>query len=404
MAVRAKRWDFWIDRGGTFTDVIARDPRGALHVRKLLSESPAYKDAAVQGIRDLLRLAPDAAIPEGAIGFVKMGTTVATNALLERAGERVALVTTRGFRDALEIGYQARPKIFAKQIVKPSQLYAEVVEIDERVLADGTVEQAPDEAQAHLALAGLRERGFEAIAIVFMHAWAYPAHERWIAAIARSLGFPQVSVSHECSALIKLVGRGDTTVVDAYLSPILKRYRDRVARALDVERTGARLMFMMSSGDLTSAHLFAGKDAILSGPAGGVVAMARTAESAGFRQVIGFDMGGTSTDVAHYDGQFERAFETEVAGVRMRAPMMSIHTVAAGGGSILAFDGARLRVGPESAGADSSPSTTETREPLVPRLTSKIVPFTETRQSAVATSRRPRRCFAASTITAPRAR
>ncbi|MDE3177788.1 MAG: 5-oxoprolinase, partial [Pseudomonadota bacterium] len=227
MAVKAKRWDFWIDRGGTFTDVIGRDPKGALHARKLLSESPAYRDAAVQGIRDLLRVAAGAAIPEGAIGFVKMGTTVATNALLERAGERVALITTRGFRDALEIGYQARPKIFAKQIVKPSQLYAEAVEIDERVLADGTVETAPDEAAVRAALAGVRERGFEAVAIVLLHAWAFPAHERLVARIARELGFPQVSVSHECSALIKLVGRGDTTVVDAYLSPILIRYRDR---------------------------------------------------------------------------------------------------------------------------------------------------------------------------------
>ena len=364
MAVKAKRWDFWIDRGGTFTDVIGRDPKGALHARKLLSESPAYPDAAVQGMRDLLRLTPDAAIPEGAIGFVKMGTTVATNALLEREGERVALVTTRGFRDALEIGYQARPKIFAKQIVKPSQLYAEVVEIEERVLADGTVEQAPDAGAVRRALSALRAAGFDAVAIVFMHAWAHPEHERLVARIARSLGFAQVSVSHECSALIKLVGRGDTTVVDAYLSPILARYRDRVARMLDVKRTGARLMFMMSSGELTSADLFAGKDAILSGPAGGVVAMARTAESAGFNRVIGFDMGGTSTDVAHYDGEFERAFETEVAGVRMRAPMMSIHTVAAGGGSILSFDGARLRVGPESAGADPGPRAYRRGGPL----------------------------------------
>ena len=364
MAVKPKTWDFWIDRGGTFTDIIGRDAKGALHARKLLSESPAYKDAAVQGIRDLLRLADGAPIPEGAIGFVKMGTTVATNALLERAGERVALLATRGFRDALEIGYQARPKIFAKEVVKPSQLYAEVVEIDERVLADGAVEQAPDTVAVRATLADLRGRGFDALAIVFMHAWAYPEHERLVAGIARSLGFSQVSVSHECSALIKLVGRGDTTVVDAYLSPILARYRDRVARALDVARTGARLMFMMSSGDLTSAGLFAGKDAILSGPAGGVVAMARTAESAGFERVIGFDMGGTSTDVAHYDGAFERVFETEVAGARMRAPMMSIHTVAAGGGSILAFDGARFRVGPESAGADPGPCAYRRGGPL----------------------------------------
>ena len=378
MAVKPKRWDFWIDRGGTFTDVIGRDPKGQLHARKLLSESPAYKDAAVQGIRDLLRLAPGSAVPEGAIGFVKMGTTVATNALLERAGERTALVATRGFRDALEIGYQARPKIFAKEIVKPSQLYSDVVEIDERVLADGTVEQAPDEAAVREALAGLKAQGFESVAIVFMHAWSHPEHERKVASVARALGFAQVSVSHECSALIKLVGRGDTTVVDAYLSPILARYRDRVARELDVERTGARLMFMMSSGDLTSAHLFQGRDAILSGPAGGVVAMARTAESAGFKQVIGFDMGGTSTDVAHYDGAFERAFETEVAGVRMRAPMMSIHTVAAGGGSILSFDGSRFRVGPESAGADPGPRAYRRGGPLTVTdanlMTGKLAP------------------------------
>jgi 5-oxoprolinase (ATP-hydrolysing) len=378
MAVKAKAWDFWIDRGGTFTDVIGRDPKGALHARKLLSESPAYKDAAVQGVRDLLRLPDGAPIPEGAIGFVKMGTTVATNALLERAGERVALLATRGFRDALEIGYQARPKIFAKEIVKPSQLYAEVAEIDERVLADGTVEQAPDKAAVRAALVDLRARGFDAVAIVFIHAWAHPAHEKLVAGIARSMGFSQVSVSHECSALIKLVGRGDTTVVDAYLSPILARYRDRVAQALDVSRTGARLMFMMSSGDLTSAGLFAGKDAILSGPAGGVVAMARTAESAGFDRVIGFDMGGTSTDVAHYDGAFERVFETEVAGVRMRAPMMSIHTVAAGGGSILAFDGARFRVGPASAGADPGPCAYRRGGPLTVTdanlMTGKLIP------------------------------
>jgi 5-oxoprolinase (ATP-hydrolysing) len=364
MAVKAKRWDFWIDRGGTFTDVIGRDPKGNLHARKLLSESPAYKDAAVQAIRDLLRLGASAPIPEGAIGFVKMGTTVATNALLERKGERTLLVTTRGFRDALEIGYQARPKIFAKEIVKPEQLYAEVVEIDERVLADGAIQQAPDEEAVRETLAEAKSRGFESVAIVLMHAWAFPEHERLVARIARGLGFAQVSVSHECSALIKLVGRGDTTVVDAYLSPILARYVARVAKELDVERTGARLMFMMSSGDLTSADLFAGKDAILSGPAGGVVAMARTAESAGFSRVIGFDMGGTSTDVAHYDGAFERSFETEVAGVRMRAPMLSIHTVAAGGGSILSFDGARFRVGPESAGADPGPCAYRRGGPL----------------------------------------
>jgi 5-oxoprolinase (ATP-hydrolysing) len=363
-ARKPRRWDFWIDRGGTFTDVIGRDPRGRLHARKLLSESPAYDDAAVQAIRDLIGLASDEPIPEGKIGAVKMGTTVATNALLERRGERTLLVTTKGFRDALEIGYQARANIFARAIVKPEQLYAQTIEIDERILADGTIETAPDLDGARVALARAKADGLAAVAIVFMHGYRYSEHERQVATIARQLGFAQVSVSHECSPLIKLVGRGDTTVVDAYLSPILARYVRRVATALDAERTGARVMFMMSSGGLTAAALFAGKDAILSGPAGGVVAMARTAASAGFAKTIGFDMGGTSTDVAHFDGSYERAFETEVAGVRMRAPMMKIHTVAAGGGSILHFDGARFRVGPDSAGADPGPKCYRRNGPL----------------------------------------
>ena len=349
-------WDFWIDRGGTFTDVIGRDPHGQLHARKLLSENPeAYRDAAVQGIRDHLGLAPGAAIPKGRIGFVKMGTTVATNALLERKGEKTLLVTTKGFRDALEIGYQARPKIFARNIVKPEQLYSGVVEVDERVLADGTIERAPDLATVRHALTEALAAGFRAVTIVFMHGYKFPAHEEAVARLAREVGFAQVSMSHAVSPLIKFVGRGDTTVVDAYLSPILARYVERVASELDVANSGARIMFMMSSGGLTAAELFAGKDAILSGPAGGVVAMAQTGRSAGFGRVIGFDMGGTSTDVAHFDGAYERAFETEVAGVRMRAPMMLIHTVAAGGGSILRYDGARLRVGPQSAGADPGP-------------------------------------------------
>ena len=360
----AGAWDFWVDRGGTFTDVIGRDPRGRLHPMKLLAESPAYVDAAVEAIRRLLRLASNEAIPVGAIGAVKMGTTVATNALLERRGERTLLVTTRGFRDALEIGYQARPRIFARNIVKPEQLYSGVIEVDERVLADGAIEVAPDPDRVRAALADARDQGYDAVAIVFMHAYRYPAHERVVGAIARELGFKQVSESHVASALIKLVSRGDTTVVDAYLSPILARYVSQVSRDLDLKRTGARVMFMMSSGGLTSADLFAGKDAILSGPAGGVVAMARTGISAGFKRIIGFDMGGTSTDVAHFDGEFERAFETEVAGVRMRAPMMKIHTVAAGGGSILSFDGARFRVGPASAGADPGPAAYRRGGPL----------------------------------------
>jgi 5-oxoprolinase (ATP-hydrolysing) len=371
-------WDFWIDRGGTFTDVIGRDPRGRLHPTKLLSESPAYSDAAVEAIRRLLGLASGEPIPAGAIGAVKMGTTVATNALLERRGERTLLVTTRGFRDALEIGYQARPRIFARNIIKPEQLYSGVVEVDERVLADGAVEAAPDPERVRAALADARAQGYDAVAIVFMHAYRYPAHERVVAKIARELGFSQVSESHVASALIKLVSRGDTTVVDAYLSPILARYVGQVSRDLDIERTGARVMFMMSSGGLTSATLFAGKDAILSGPAAGVVAMARTGISAGFKRIIGFDMGGTSTDVAHFDGEFERAFETHVAGVRMRAPMMNIHTVAAGGGSILSFDGARFRVGPASAGADPGPAAYRRGGPLTVTdanlMTGKLIP------------------------------
>ena len=371
-------WDFWIDRGGTFTDVIGRDPRGRLHPMKLLSEGPAYTDAAVEAIRRLLGLASGEPIPADAIRAVKMGTTVATNALLERRGERTLLVTTRGFRDALEIGYQARPRIFARNIIKPEQLYSGVIEVDERVLADGAIEAAPDLERVRAALADARAQGYDAVAIVFMHAYRYPAHERLVAKIARELGFSQVSESHVASALIKLVSRGDTTVVDAYLSPILARYVGQVSRDLDIERTGARVMFMMSSGGLTSAALFAGKDAILSGPAGGVVAMARTGISAGFKRIIGFDMGGTSTDVAHFDGQFERAFETEVAGVRMRAPMMKIHTVAAGGGSILSFDGARFRVGPASAGADPGPAAYRRGGPLTVTdanlMTGKLIP------------------------------
>jgi 5-oxoprolinase (ATP-hydrolysing) len=359
------QWQFWIDRGGTFTDVIGRDPQGTLHARKLLSENPrAYRDAAVQGIREHLGLAAGEAIPAGLVSEVRMGTTVATNALLERKGDATALLTTRGFRDALEIGYQARPNIFAKEIIKPELLYSRVVEVGERVLADGTVEQPLDEAGVLAALAGLQAAGFQSLAIVLMHAWRYPAHEQRVAALARGMGFRQVSVSHEVSPLIKLVGRGDTTVVDAYLSPILRRYVAQVAEELDLERTGIRLMFMMSSGGLTAAELFQGKDAILSGPAGGVVGMAETGRLAGFDRVIGFDMGGTSTDVAHFDGHYERAFDTEVAGVRMRAPMMLIHTVAAGGGSILHYDGSRFRVGPDSAGANPGPACYRNGGPL----------------------------------------
>jgi 5-oxoprolinase (ATP-hydrolysing) len=360
-------WDFWVDRGGTFTDIVARRPDGSLVAHKLLSENPeAYKDPAVQGIRDLMGLASGDAIPAEAIGAVKMGTTVATNALLERKGEKTLLVITRGFRDALEIGYQARADIFAKKIVKPELLYSDVLEADERVLADGTVEAALDETTLRSALKERAAAGIKSVAIVFMHAYRYPGHEKRAAAMARAIGFEQVSVSHEVSPLIKLVGRGDTAVVDAYLSPVLRRYVDQVATELGVTEAagGPRLMFMQSSGGLTAAHLFQGKDAILSGPAGGVVGAVETSRIAGFDRMIGFDMGGTSTDVSHYDGELERAFETEVAGVRMRAPMMKIHTVAAGGGSILAFDGARFRVGPESAGATPGPKSYRRGGPL----------------------------------------
>jgi 5-oxoprolinase (ATP-hydrolysing) len=358
-------WDFWIDRGGTFTDVVGRHPDGTLVPHKLLSENPeAYTDAAVQGIRDLLGLKAGEPIPPGRVGAVKMGTTVATNALLERKGERTLLLITKGFRDALKIGYQARPKIFARHIIKPDMLYERVAEVDERARADGTVERTPDLGQVRRDLEAAKADGIAAVAIVFMHAYRYPEHERQVAALAREMGFAQVSVSHEVSPLIKLVGRGDTTVVDAYLSPILRRYVAQVDKDLDARRSAARLMFMMSSGGLTAAELFQGKDAILSGPAGGVVGMAETGRQAGFDRLIGFDMGGTSTDVSHFDGEYERAFETEVAGVRMRAPMMLIHTVAAGGGSILHFDGARFRVGPDSAGANPGPACYRRKGPL----------------------------------------
>lgn len=355
------KWDFWIDRGGTFTDIVARDPAGEIRAHKLLSENPeAYVDAAIQGIRDLLGVAQDQPIPSDLIATVKMGTTVATNALLERKGDPTLLVTTKGFRDALAIGYQDRPDIFAKEIIKPELLYSDVIEVHERVRVDGAIEFAPDSTMIHADLLAAYETGIRAVAIVFMHAYAYPKHERQVAEIAREIGFTQVSVSHEVSPLMKLVGRGDTTVVDAYLSPILSRYVAQVAAELGE----VRLMFMMSSGGLTAAEMFQGKDAILSGPAGGVVGAVQTSAMAGFSQIIGFDMGGTSTDVSHYDGEFERAFETEVAGVRMRAPMMRIHTVAAGGGSLLHYDGARFRVGPESAGANPGPKCYRRGGPL----------------------------------------
>ena len=355
------RWQFWIDRGGTFTDVVARKPDGTLSTHKLLSENPErYRDAALAGIRALLGLAPEQKIPGGLIEAVKMGTTVATNALLERKGERTVLFITRGFRDALRIAYQNRPKIFERHIVLPELLYADAVEVDERIGARGQVHLALDEAKARADLERSFAAGFRSIAIVLMHGYRYPQHEARLAALAKAAGFTQISVSHQVSPLMKLVGRGDTTVVDAYLSPILRRYVDRVAAELD----GVRLLFMQSNGGLTDARRFQGKDSILSGPAGGIVGAVRTSLAAGFGKIIGFDMGGTSTDVSHYAGEFEREFETKVAGVRMRAPMMSIHTVAAGGGSILHFDGARYRVGPDSAGANPGPASYRRGGPL----------------------------------------
>jgi 5-oxoprolinase (ATP-hydrolysing) len=355
------RWQFWIDRGGTFTDIVARKPDGSLLTHKLLSENPEqYRDAALAGIRHLLGVAAGAPIPVERIEAVKMGTTVATNALLERKGEPTALFITRGFRDQLRIAYQNRPRIFDRHIRLPELLYSRVVEVDERVAARGEVVTPLDEAAVRRDLASVRASGIRALAIVFMHGYRFPAHEARVAQLAREAGFEQVSVSHEVSPLMKIVSRGDTTVVDAYLSPILRRYVDQVA----AELPSTRLMFMQSNGGLTDAHRFQGKDSILSGPAGGIVGMVRTAEGAGFGKVIGFDMGGTSTDVSHYAGELEREFETLVAGVRMRAPMMSIHTIAAGGGSILFFDGQRQRVGPDSAGANPGPACYRRGGPL----------------------------------------
>ncbi len=356
------RWQFWIDRGGTFTDIVARRPDGTLLTQKLLSENPEqYEDAAIAGIRRLLDVPTSALIPRDTIDVIKMGTTVATNALLERKGEPTVLFITRGFRDALRIAYQNRPRIFDRHIVLPEVLYSKVVEVHERLGAHGDTVLPLDEMRVRADLESAYDEGYRSLAIVFMHAYRYPQHEARVAALAREIGFPQVSASHEVSPLLKLVSRGDTTVVDAYLSPILHRYVQQIASELP---EGTRLQFMQSNGGLTDARSFQGKDSILSGPAGGIVGMARTSERAGFHKVIGFDMGGTSTDVSHFAGEFERSFDTHVAGVRVRAPMISIHTVAAGGGSIVRFDGARLRVGPESAAASPGPACYRRGGPL----------------------------------------
>jgi 5-oxoprolinase (ATP-hydrolysing) len=355
------RWEFWIDRGGTFTDVVGCAPDGSLHSYKLLSENPSqYPDAAVEGIRRLLGLAPGDSITPERVACVKMGTTVATNALLERKGERTVLIISRGFRDALRIATQARPRLFDRRIVLPELLYERVIEAAERVSARGETVEPLDEAALAAELQRAFAEGLRCCAIVFMHGYCHTRHELAAERIARRIGFTQISVSHRVSPLMKLVPRGDTTVVDAYLSPILRRYVEGVARLMP----GVPLYFMQSSGGLTRADHFQGKDAILSGPAGGIVGMVRTAQAAGHSKLIGFDMGGTSTDVSHFAGEYERAFDTEVGGVRIRAPMMSIHSIAAGGGSIIRFDGTRLRVGPESAGADPGPASYRRSGPL----------------------------------------
>ncbi|MYD78567.1 MAG: 5-oxoprolinase, partial [Gammaproteobacteria bacterium] len=354
------RWQFWIDRGGTFTDIVAVDQDGRLHTHKLLSENPEhYQDAAIQGIRDFLNLKNEP-ISSDLVASVKMGTTVATNSLLERTGEHCVLVTTRGFKDALRIGYQTRPELFARHIKLPDLLYEQVIEIDQRHSVSGDVLVELDHNAAYTSLKAVYDLGIRACAIVFLHGYRFHQHEKEVADIARQIGFTQISTSHEVSPLMKLIGRGDTTVVDAYLSPVLRHYVNQIASELH----GVRLMFMQSNGGLTDARQFQGKDSILSGPAGGVVGAVETSKIADFNKIIAFDMGGTSTDVSHYAGEYERAYDTFVAGVRIRSPIMRIHTVAAGGGSILKFDGLKYRVGPESAGANPGPACYRRNGPL----------------------------------------
>ncbi len=350
-------WQFWIDRGGTFTDIVARKPDGTILIDKLLSENVSmYKDAAIAGIKRILKLKNEDKIPTDKIASVKMGTTVATNALLERKGDRTLLLITKGFGDLLRIGYQNRPLLFDLNIQLPELLYDRVVEVSERLDANGKIVKKLDENQVKIALKKAKNDGINSVAIAFMHSYINPDHENIIAKIAENENFDQISVSHKVSPLIKLVGRGDTTVVDAYLSPILRRYVNQVSDELEEDKS-TKLMFMQSNGGLTDANLFQGKDALLSGPAGGVVSMVQTGKQAGYQKLIGFDMGGTSTDVCHFAGEYERSFETELAGVRIRAPMMQINTVAAGGGSILSFKDGRFQVGPESAGAIPGPAS-----------------------------------------------
>ncbi|MBT8124755.1 MAG: hydantoinase/oxoprolinase family protein, partial [Gammaproteobacteria bacterium] len=336
-----QKWQFWIDRGGTFTDIIAWQPNGHILTHKLLSENPRqYRDAAIHGIKEILGIGSEDKLPCDQISVVKMGTTLATNALLERDGENTLLVITKGFKDQLRIGYQTRPDLFALHIELSELLYCEVLEIDERIGAHGQILVSLNEATSREGLVKHYKNGLRSLAIVLMHGYRYHEHEKRLAKLAREIGFTQISVSHEVSPLMKLVSRGDTTVIDAYLSPILRRYVNLVASELEgqCEQT-SKLMFMKSNGGLTDAKMFRGKDAILSGPTGGVVGMAKACERAGLKKMIGFDMGGTSTDVSHYNGEFDKTFDTHIAGVRLQAPMMLIHTVAAGGGSALKFDG-----------------------------------------------------------------
>ncbi|MEL4896001.1 hydantoinase/oxoprolinase family protein [Crocosphaera sp. Alani8] len=366
---------FFVDRGGTFTDIVAvvideqiinklsqkqeqflivpLPNKKWIVVYKLLSENPEkYQDAVIQGIRDILCLAPDKALPTAQIETVKMGTTVATNALLERKGDRTVLLITKGFKDALRIGYQNRPNIFALQIILPSMLYELAVEVEERYDSKGNELIPVNLEKVRHDLEQVYQQGIRSCAIVFMHSYRYHNHENQVAKIVQEIGFTQISISHQVSPSMKLVSRGDTTVVDAYLSPILKRYVKQVSSQL----INTKLMFMKSDGGLIDADKFQGKDSILSGPAGGIVGAVQTSLRAGFKEIITFDMGGTSTDVAHFKGEYERQLDNEIAGARMRVPVLSIHTVAAGGGSILRFDGASFKVGPESAGANPGPA------------------------------------------------
>ncbi len=376
---KGKKWHFWIDRGGTFTDVVAKRPDGSIITHKLLSEDPEhYEDAAIQGIRRILGLSKDDELPTEKIECIKMGTTVGTNALLERKGERSALVITKGFKDALRIGYQNRPDIFALEIELPEVLYEQVVEVEQRHSARGEELVTPDEEKIRRDLEAVYAKGIRSLAVVLMHSYRYPEHELVIERIAKDIGFQNISLSHNVSPLIKIVGRGETTMVDTYLSPVLQRYVNRILAVLNADSNDTKLLFMQSNGGLTDAMSFRGKDSILSGPAGGIVGAARVSGIAGFEKIISFDMGGTSTDVAHYKGEYERSFENEVAGIHLYSPMMNIHTVAAGGGSILHFEEGRYQVGPDSAGSDPGPSCYRRGGPLTVTdcnvMLSRIIP------------------------------